>query len=49
MIGISCTAFSKVARAQDAKLDEDTRKYLDRMDKDRRRRSEEEEYDEGED
>ena len=37
-----CTDFSAVARAQDAKLDEDTREYLKRRDEDRQRRSEEE-------
>lgn len=36
-----CTDYAAVARALDVKLDEDTRKYLDRMGEERRSRSEE--------
>lgn len=36
-----CTDYTAVARALDDKLDKDTREYLDRMDEERRRRSEE--------
>ena len=35
------TDYAAVARALDDKLDRDTREYLDRMDEERRRRSEE--------